>query len=430
MLASRAGSSAYGKERMSGNMKKMAELNMRIALLVLWLCPLASFAYAGGPVTFDRETGEGRFVRSVPVAELNNAKDEILPPRAPNSAEDSMTFLRTTSTVSEGQDKVEEKTAPDQTPPVFKKQPSEQEVGVLVDAVLSHMTNAGHGADLSQALTYVSTGNYVSLTELQKANPEILGQFISSLQKVSEEHSGDATSQNYMNDWIHRATQLQNNLNEQQPGATPDTLVETVKKLYEPISKRISEVTQSIQEAGRAGGKESSSGDLLKNFSGKAKDFILDSLNRAQTNLANGMLSNPLEATAFASEAAPALISGDALKTREMTMAEVYTKSRGRGKYQVMDSVYIGKNFIYAQKMLHPPTNLHPYLKWLLYTRNLTPQMVESYLATREAVGAIYEQAKAGRGNIRYRGNVYGAFLPFAETATGNYELVKPASAQ
>ncbi len=151
----------------------------------------------------------------------------------------------------------------------------------------------------------------------------------------------------------------------------------------------------------------------------------MDSFSLAQTNLANGTLSNPLETNAFAAETAPVPMFGDAMETREMTIAELYTKSE---QYRVVNSVYIGKEFIYAQRMLHPPANLHPYLKWLLYTRNLTPQMMEHYLATHESVEAIYTQAKAGQGNIRYRGKVYGAFLPFAETAAGNYELVKPAS--
>ena len=168
-------------------------------------------------------------------------------------------------------------------------------------------------------------------------------------------------------------------------------------------------------------------GGLIGAVLGAVVTWLLAS-KRAQTNLANGMLSNPIEATAFAAETPAVQMPSTALDqmtVREKTLAELYIKSQ---KYQVVDSVYIGKDFIFTQKMLHPPADLHPYLKWLLYVRNLTPRMVEKYLVTREAVGTIYEQAKAGRGNIRYKDKVYGAFLPFAETAAGNYELVKPAS--
>jgi hypothetical protein len=117
------------------------------------------------------------------------------------------------------------------------------------------------------------------------------------------------------------------------------------------------------------------------------------------------------------------------MTTRKMTLTEEYAAAWGR-RYQIIDSVFIGKDFIQAQKYLNPPANLHPYLKWLLYTRNLTPRMSDRYLEVREKVTELYRQAKAGRGNIRYRDKVYGAFLPFAETAPGNYELVKPASAE
>ena len=56
--------------------------------------------------------------------------------------------------------------------------------------------------------------------------------------------------------------------------------------------------------------------------------------------------------------------------------------------------------------------------------------MADNYIATREKVMDIYRKAKEGDGNIRYRGKVYGAFLPFAEEASGNYELLKSVPAQ
>ena len=212
-----------------------------------------------------------------------------------------------------------------------------------------------------------------------------------------------------------------------------DPVIVAVARLYAPIADRISEITQSIEAANHGVAdpktKVSPSTDLLKDFSDKARELILNSLSRVQTNLANGVLSKPLEATAFAAETVPSsLAAGDAVVTRERTVAELYVKNKN--KYLAVDSVYIGNDFIYTQRMLHPPANLHPYLKWLLYTRNLTPRMVEKYIATREAVGSIYAQAKVGHGNIRYREKIYGSFLPYAETAVGNYELVKSVSVE
>ncbi len=314
-------------------------------------------------------------------------------------------------------------------PRTFTGELSEQEVSALVDNVFSNMARAENEENFSEMLTLINREDYVGLVSSLQEDPNILDEFIESLQKVSEGYGASSDYSGYLNEWIKQAYELRERMAASQAGTagSTDMLVEAAVRLYEPIAKRVSEVTTSLEEASRASGN---SEGLLKSYSVKAKEFVLSAFSRAQTNLANGMLSSPLEATAFAAEINPVKTSSatlDQTAAREMTIAELYVKGRN---YLVVDSVYIGKDFIYAQKMLHPPANLHPYLKWLLYTRNLTPRMVENYLATREAVGAIYAQAKEGRGNIRYRGKVYGAFLPFAETAAGNYELVKTASAE
>ena len=429
-------------------MKKNAELKIRILFLALCLCSLTAFVYASEPKAPSREAAEGPHVPSISAANFKDAEDGILPPKAATSAVDSMEFLRSgskkdpetqtvfaASPMPDGQGTFNDRSAQKEAPSAFAKEPGKQEVSALVDDVLSRMVDAGLEKDLSKALTYINKGDYSGLVDFQKNNPEILSEFISSIEKSSETSPKNTFSTDDAKHWLEDARRVQEDLLKLQPGvdSSPDPLIKAVAKLYKPIAKRISEVAESLEkETGASenlGDKDPSSGDLLKDFSDKAKEFILNSFNRAQTNLANGMLSNPLETTAFAAEATPAIMSGDAVATREWTVAELYTKSQNK-KYQSVDSVYVGKDFIYAQKMLHPPANLHPYLKWLLYTRNLTPRMVENYLATREAVGAIYERAKEGQGNIRYRGKVYGAFLPFAETAAGNYELVKPASGE
>ena len=402
-------------------MKKKEKLKIGICFLVLSLCLPVAYAQADEGSSLSGEMAQSPGVRNIPVTGLNGAPPaDVFPPAPLNGVVDNTQFIQGTPGLH----------SPNVVLPIIDQaiqgNPgavlSAQQVGILVDGVVSGMINAGTGENL--------------LANIQQNDPVVLNQLITSIDEASKQYSDDSASQAYLDNWRKEAEQVRNDLLlPQQGGRTPDPLVAKLTKLYQPIAKRISEITRELEAvvaspggSGEKGAKLSSS-DLLKGFSEKAKQFIVNSIGQAQTNLEDGVLSNPLGTTAFAAEAAPALISGDTLGPRKMTVAELYIKSQSQ-KYQVADSIYIGKDFIHVQRMLHPPANLHPYLKWLLYTRNLTPRMMENYLTTREAVLDIYGQAKAGHGNIRYRGKVYGAFLPFAETAAGNYELVKSVSSK
>lgn len=386
------------------------------------LTVIPQLVFADGPSPFENTPRENS-IRTVPALQDNGSgvpPQNITPPVNP-----VMDAWRNPSPLS-----AEDSSAPlvDPSRPIAREL-SDQEVSVLVDNVFLNMVNEGHKDNLSSILDYISREDYEGLVKLQNENPAILDSLRDSLQAIRMGYSENSGAKNFVDDWLSRINYMNANLSRSKAsaGGPSHPLVETAVRLYKPIADRVAEIAKGLEAANRT---SDGSGGLLKNYSAKAREFVLNSFNRAQANLANGMLSSPLEATAFAAEINPARTSSAALNqtaAREMTIAELYVKGRN---YQVVDSVYIGKDFIYAQKMLHPPANLHPYLKWLLYTRNLTPRMVENYLATREAVGAIYAQAKEGRGNIRYRGKVYGAFLPFAETAAGNYELVKTASAE
>ncbi|MFH0985384.1 MAG: hypothetical protein V1882_07585 [Candidatus Omnitrophota bacterium] len=426
-------------------MKKMTELGIRTSLLALWLCSLTLSVYAIAPEVLSKDAGENRLVRGVPATGSETVKAGIVPEQKPTASND---FLHGGSPLSNPNDK----TPQNEVDLTSVKPPSEQEIRALVDQVLSRMANAGLGENLSKTLNYISNGDYAGLTAFQKENPGVINAFASALQDVSAPHigttpivlpneppvfaaggfgvsdPGSKSGNDYINRWLAEFRKVQARLSGPGMGADrPELLVSEVAKLYQPIATRISEVSKDVEEASHSlkgsNGRRTSSDDLLKDFSEKARKAIVDSLSQAQANLADGLLSNPIEATAFASETVPA--SGDAGGARKMLSPELYAKHR---QYRVIDSVFIGKDFSYAQKMLHPPANLHPYLKWLLYTRNLTPRMMENYLKTREAAMTLYMRAKEGHGNIRYKGQVYGAFLPFAETAAGNFELVEPVS--
>lgn len=94
------------------------------------------------------------------------------------------------------------------------------------------------------------------------------------------------------------------------------------------------------------------------------------------------------------------------------------------GKYMVIDGVDVSKELAAVYYLMHPPQQLHPYLRYLLYTRLVDPQVMRWYLAITEKMNAIYKQAKAGKGKIRYKGKIISAFRPMPYDMGGAYELV------
>jgi len=98
--------------------------------------------------------------------------------------------------------------------------------------------------------------------------------------------------------------------------------------------------------------------------------------------------------------------------------------ARKGDQYLVVDSVEVSKELAAVYYLLHPPQQLHPYLRYLLYTRLVDPQVLRWYLAMTEKINAICKQAKAGKGKIRYRGKIVGTFRPMPYDMGGAYELV------
>lgn len=384
--------------------------------------------YAGDNTSFVGEAVANQNAPSLLAGGSAQPEKPLVSPPPPKSVPDSTLFLQEVSGLNPVAELPEIPSKGIDIPP--RGELSEQAVGVLVDEVASRMVVT----NFFESLYSGSDEKTISILDTGEKKLEVLDQLIDAIDKASQDQTHNALAKNYLDDWSKETKAVRAALSQLSRGAPlSEPLAAKLTKLYEPIAKRVSEITQALQRAnapsGDQGGERASSVDLLKGFSEKAKEFILNSVSQAQANLADGVLSSPLEATAFAAETAPILTAGDALDVRQLTVVESYVRSQVQ-KYRVTDSIYIGKDFIQTQKMLHPPAHLHPYLKWLLYTRNLTPRMMENYLATREAILDIYGRAKAGQGDIRYRGKVYGAFLPFAETAAGNYELVKLAPAE
>lgn len=106
------------------------------------------------------------------------------------------------------------------------------------------------------------------------------------------------------------------------------------------------------------------------------------------------------------------------------TPSEVYMDSFEKDGARVLDSVEITKQMAAAHALMNPPKTLHPYLRWLLYERHMTPETVNRYVKARQKAEQIFLKAKAGEGQIRYNGKVCDVYFPLPDEMGGKYELI------
>lgn len=93
----------------------------------------------------------------------------------------------------------------------------------------------------------------------------------------------------------------------------------------------------------------------------------------------------------------------------------------------VLDAVNFTPQIRGIYQLLNPPARLHPWLKWLLYSSRITPQMLEAYYSALRKRDQIYMLAAKAKGKlkIRYRGKVLDVpIFVWPEQAHGLYELV------
>lgn len=94
--------------------------------------------------------------------------------------------------------------------------------------------------------------------------------------------------------------------------------------------------------------------------------------------------------------------------------------------YAVVESLVLTSQDAKTHASLNPSRNLHPFLGWLFYKPNLTPERVARYLKARAKIKEIFLRAKAGEGLIRYKGTVMETFLPLpGDESGGTFELVR-----
>jgi hypothetical protein len=95
----------------------------------------------------------------------------------------------------------------------------------------------------------------------------------------------------------------------------------------------------------------------------------------------------------------------------------------------VIDSVEFNEQLRAIYQLLNPPANLHPLLKWALYLRHVTPEMLNVYEKQMKRRNRIFSLASKshGRLHVRYKGEVMPSPLfawPDSPDSGGKYELV------
>lgn len=93
----------------------------------------------------------------------------------------------------------------------------------------------------------------------------------------------------------------------------------------------------------------------------------------------------------------------------------------------VLDAVNFTAQIREIYQLLNPSARLHPWLKWLLYSSRITPQMLELYYSALRKRDQIYMLAAKGNGElkIRYRGRIVDIpIFVWPDQAHGLYELV------
>lgn len=95
---------------------------------------------------------------------------------------------------------------------------------------------------------------------------------------------------------------------------------------------------------------------------------------------------------------------------------------------QVVDSVQFNDKVRMIYELLNPPGDLHPWLKWLLYSNRVTKDMVAFYNDTLKKRDALYQKALTSNGKlaIMYRNRIFKDIPLYVmpEWANGDYSLV------
>ncbi|MBI4358909.1 MAG: hypothetical protein HY584_06370 [Candidatus Omnitrophica bacterium] len=105
----------------------------------------------------------------------------------------------------------------------------------------------------------------------------------------------------------------------------------------------------------------------------------------------------------------------------------ILSEGKEEDKVLILSAIDFTGTLRLIDRLLHPPERLHPWLKWLLYLKQVTPEMLQYYQAALEQRDRIYMVAAGSNGKfkIRYQGRIMDApIYLWPDQAEGRYELV------
>ncbi|HOW59170.1 MAG TPA: hypothetical protein PLO78_05530, partial [Candidatus Omnitrophota bacterium] len=146
--------------------------------------------------------------------------------------------------------------------------------------------------------------------------------------------------------------------------------------------------------------------------------FVRETIFSAKENIQQGVLHNAIKVSSSLQEKR---LPVSTLKTTPGIGEE--------GSFITIDSVVIGKEVAAAHALMNPPKILHPFMRWLLYQKYMTPSVIKQATQTRQKVERLYAEAKAKNLKVRYNDQIHDAYLPLPDEAGGEYAIVKLVAA-
>ena len=109
------------------------------------------------------------------------------------------------------------------------------------------------------------------------------------------------------------------------------------------------------------------------------------------------------------------------------SLSEELEEKNGEQEILVIDAIEFTRDMRAVHFLLNPPKRLHPWLRWLLYSSRMTPEMLELYYLALDKSDRLYRMALKSQGKLklRYQGKILDSpIYIWPDQAEGRYELV------
>ncbi len=122
-------------------------------------------------------------------------------------------------------------------------------------------------------------------------------------------------------------------------------------------------------------------------------------------------------------------LSGAVLTGPEGDRPAVDARADDTQAVTVLESVRFSDQIHAIHQLMNPPEDLHPWLKWLLYSSQVNREMLSLYYSTLKKRDQIYQRALQSQGKlaILYKNKIFKDMPIFVmpEWGSGDYSLVK-----